>query len=198
MKSIIDMMRRANQNTTAILVSAHLPQDLSPRQYDVLEALSGEDGVSQTRLVEITSIDRSTIVGIIERLVEKGLIQRARTADDRRVYAVTLTPKGQSMIDAARPVVNGANERVLSVLPDKERAAFLRALERLADVQLSLYTPRPPATGVQPSCSPPPVAIAGGGIFRGWAARRSAPRQQSRRGQIQLHPKCCIVSDPDP
>jgi DNA-binding MarR family transcriptional regulator len=139
MKLIIDLMRRANKNTTAILVSAHLPQDLSPRQYDVLIALAGEDGVSQTRLVEITSIDRSTIVGIIERLVEKGLIRRARTADDHRAYAVALTEKGKSMVSAARPIVAAANERALGVLPDKERDAFLRALERLADLRLSAY-----------------------------------------------------------
>jgi DNA-binding MarR family transcriptional regulator len=139
MKSIIDLMRRANQTTTAILVSAHLPQDLSPRQYDVLEALTRENGVSQTRLVEITSIDRSTIVGIIERLVEKGLIRRARTEGDHRAYAVTLTPKGQSMVSAAKPIVDGANVRALGVLPDKERDAFLRALERLADLRLSAY-----------------------------------------------------------
>lgn len=139
MESIIGLMRRANQNTTAILVSAHLPQDLSPRQYDVLAALSQEDGVSQTRLVEITSIDRSTIVGVIERLVEKGLVRRARTADDHRAYAVTLTEKGKSMVSAARPIVDAANKRVLGVLPDKERAAFLKALEKLADVQLSAY-----------------------------------------------------------
>ena len=139
MKTIVESLRRANQNATAILMASHLPQGLSPRQYDVLIALSEGDGVTQTELVKRTMIDRSTIVGVVERMEAKDLIKRIRTKDNARAYSVTITEKGKTMLKAARPVANRANSRILDLLPMEERDAFLAALAKLADAPLSAY-----------------------------------------------------------
>jgi MarR family transcriptional regulator, temperature-dependent positive regulator of motility len=142
MQSITDLLHRAEQNSRAVFAATPLPtvvKDITLRQYSVLAAISAEPGVSQTRLCEITSIDRSTLAGLVFRLSEKGLLRRERTGDDMRAYSVTLTKKGESAIDAIRPVADVANSKLLGILGDDERASFMAALEKLADVQLSVY-----------------------------------------------------------
>ena len=68
--------------------------DLTPRQYAVLVTVSQNEGLSQTQLVEQTGIDRSTLADIVRRMLKKGLLQRRRTKDDARAYAVKLTDEG--------------------------------------------------------------------------------------------------------
>ena len=49
-------------------------------------------------------VDRSTLADIVRELVEKGLLQRQRTKQDARAYAVKLTREGQRVLRAAGPV----------------------------------------------------------------------------------------------
>jgi DNA-binding MarR family transcriptional regulator len=52
--------------------------DLAPRQHAVLVAVSQNEGLSQTNLVEKTGVDRSTLADIVRRMLKKGLLQRRR------------------------------------------------------------------------------------------------------------------------
>lgn len=65
----------------------------------VLCALNKKSGVSQTALVEATSIDRSTLADIVRRLMKKGLVARRRTKQDARAYAVVLTQEGKAVAE---------------------------------------------------------------------------------------------------
>jgi MarR family transcriptional regulator, temperature-dependent positive regulator of motility len=142
MQSITDLLHRAEQSSRAIFAAVPLPfgaKDITIRQYSVLSAISAEPGATQTRLCEITSIDRSTLADLVFRMAQKGLINRSRTGGDRRAYAVTLTDKGETAIGAMRAVADVANNKLLGLLGEEEQLAFRSALEKLADVQLSLY-----------------------------------------------------------
>jgi DNA-binding MarR family transcriptional regulator len=48
------------------------------------------EGLSQTGIVARTGIDRSTLADLVRRLQRKGLLQRRRTKDDARAYAVKM------------------------------------------------------------------------------------------------------------
>ena len=143
MQSIIDLLHRAEQTSKSIFACVPLPEGaegMTIRQYAVLAAIGKNPGVIQTVIGSVTNIDRSTLAGLVRRLDQKGLVRRIRTKEDTRAYSVSLTKKGESMVAAIRPVNDGANERLLGLLPAEERAAFLSALEKLASVQLSAYT----------------------------------------------------------
>ena len=47
--------------------------DLTPRQFAVLITVAGDEGVSQTGIVDATGIDRSTVAEMVQRLAKKGL-----------------------------------------------------------------------------------------------------------------------------
>ncbi|MGE5512881.1 MAG: MarR family winged helix-turn-helix transcriptional regulator [Bacteroidota bacterium] len=102
--------------------------DLTPRQYAVLLAVSQHEGLSQTDLVERTGIDRSTLADIVRRVLKKGLLQRRRTRDDARAYSVKLTEEGWRVLRAAEPVVRRVDDRLLSMLPSKQREQFIADL----------------------------------------------------------------------
>ena len=93
----------------------HLPGrdgdgDLTPRQYAVLVTVSQNEGFSQTHLVEKTGIDRSTLADIVRRMLKKGLLQRRRTKEDARAYAVKLTDEGWQVLKAADPLAKRVDD----------------------------------------------------------------------------------------
>lgn len=114
--------------------------DLTPRQYAVLATVSANEGVSQTGLVERTGIDRSTLADIVRRMMKKGLLQRRRTREDARAYAVRLTEEGRRMLKVAEPVSRKVDERILEILPEKKREQFLEDLSVIVDA-LGRMTP---------------------------------------------------------
>ena len=77
-RSPIHLLHRAGQCASDVFQGEMGEGDLTPRQYAVLVAVSQNEGLSQTDLVEITGIDRSTVAGIISRLIRKGLLDRKR------------------------------------------------------------------------------------------------------------------------
>lgn len=108
------------------------PEAPTQRQFAVLEACAGRDGLTQTDLVRATGIDRSTLADLVARMTSKGLLVRERSALDARANAVSLSPEGRTTLEAARPRVAAADKRILGLLPKGRREAFLDVLTELA------------------------------------------------------------------
>jgi DNA-binding MarR family transcriptional regulator len=105
--------------------------DLTPRQYAVLITVSQQEGLSQTHLVEKTGIDRSTLADIVRRMLKKGLLQRRRTKEDARAYAVKLTDDGWRALKATDPVARRVDDKILAVLPSNQRERFVQDLNTI-------------------------------------------------------------------
>ncbi len=127
-RSPIHLLHRAGQCAADIFQNEMDSNDLTPRQYAVLLTVSRNEGLSQTNLVDRTGIDRSTFADIIRRMLKKGLLQRRRTKEDARAYAVKLTDEGRRILATADPIVTRVDERLLAVLPPNHRDRFLRDL----------------------------------------------------------------------
>ncbi len=106
--------------------------DLTKQQFTVLAALENNEGVSQTALVEITGIDRSTLAEMVRRMLEKGLISRERTEEDQRANSVAITVSGRKALRAARSAADRAERALLDALPPPERTRFVKALAQIA------------------------------------------------------------------
>ena len=132
-KSAIHLLHRAGQCAADVYQHEMSGEDLTPRQFAILLAVSENEGLSQTRLVERTGIDRSTLADIVRRMLKKGLLQRRRTKDDARAYAVKLTEDGVRVLGQAKPRVQRVDNKLLAVLPEHERARFLKDLGRIVD-----------------------------------------------------------------
>jgi len=114
------------------LPAADAAADLSPVQCHVLHLLEPDRPLPMARLAETLSCDASNVTGLIDRLEERGLVQRRASATDRRVKVLHLTPSGsrlraqllRRMRDSALP---------LSRLSPAEQRTLVTLLEALID-----------------------------------------------------------------
>ena len=129
--SATHLLHRATQCASELFSAEAGKDNLTPRQYAILVTIAENEGVSQTGLVQRTGIDRSTLADVIRRMIGKGLIQRKRTKEDARAYAVRLSDKGKRVLDNADPGATKADQRLLAGLSAPERKAFLEHLDKL-------------------------------------------------------------------
>lgn len=112
---------------------------ITQRQFAVLAAAAEHDGATQTDLVRITGIDRSTMAEMAARLISKGLLERRRSPFDARANAVSLTEAGRGVLEEARPKMAAADVRLLKLISGGgRRQAFVGLLQDLiagAEVQ---------------------------------------------------------------
>ena len=106
--------------------------DLTKQQFTVLAALEHNEGVSQTALVDITGIDRSTLAEMVRHMLDKGLVSRERTEEDQRANAVAISPPGRKALRSARTASERAEKALLEALPLAERPRFVRSLAQIA------------------------------------------------------------------
>lgn len=137
------LLHRAEQSATDIFSRIAPAGLLTPRQYAILAAIEANQGLSQTGLVENTGIDRSTLADIVRRMLDKGLIQRERTADDARAYAVRLTRKGSNTLKKMRPYADEVDRQIVDAIPEAQQELFLNLLQHLVQ---TLATPKNPAS----------------------------------------------------
>ena len=74
----------------------------------------------------------STVVGIVDRLEEKGLVQRERDKRDRRNVFVAVTVAGQLVLANAPPALPNGFGSALGALPEADRQALVVTLEQFA------------------------------------------------------------------
>ena len=125
------LLHRAEQSATDIFSRIAPAGMLTPRQYAILAAIEANQGLSQTGLVENTGIDRSTLADIVRRMLDKGFVQRERTADDARAYAVRLTRKGTNMLKRMRPFADEVDRQIVDAIPAEHRKVFLSVLDQM-------------------------------------------------------------------
>jgi MarR family transcriptional regulator, transcriptional regulator for hemolysin len=125
------LLSRANQLQKAEFDVALSTTGLTPRKHHVLAtALAAEH--TQTQLARIVGLDKTTMMVTLDELERDGLAARRALPTDRRARIVAVTAQGRKVLRRADKAFAEANERVLSRLPDAERAVFVQALERLA------------------------------------------------------------------
>ncbi len=131
--SVTHLVHRAEQCAGDIFTRIAPTGMITPRQFAILEAIEQNPGISQTGLVDKTGIDRSTLADIVRRMLDKGLVQRERTAEDARAYAVKLTRKGTNTLKKMRPHAEEADRQMLAAIPKEHRDMFLSVLSQMVE-----------------------------------------------------------------
>ena len=127
------LLRRATQYANDIYASEVGEEALTARQFAVLLTVEENDGLSQTDLVNMTGIDRSTLADMIGRMLKKELLRRRRTDDDARANSVSITTSGKRALSMVLARVKKAEDKVLAPLPAGKRGEFLKMLALIAE-----------------------------------------------------------------
>lgn len=104
--------------------------ELTPGRAGMLLMIEANPGVPQGRLAEAVKLDRSTMVGVVDSLEERGLIERRR-GDDRRINGLWLTRSGRVLATRLRRRIERHEDRVAARLNASERAQLIALLEKL-------------------------------------------------------------------
>ena len=86
---------------------------------------------TMSELAEVLGAPLSTASGIGERLARRGLVQRQRRPEDRRVVVVRLTRNGETAAGKLREQIDGLLRRVAGALTDEEQAQLLTLLAKV-------------------------------------------------------------------
>ena len=106
-------------------------QGLSPGRVGLLIYIDVNPGVTQSRLAEAAERDRSTMVGVLDQLESRGLIERRR-GEDRRTNGLWLTRAGRTLLARARRGIARHEKRIAARLSAAERRQLLELLGRIS------------------------------------------------------------------
>lgn len=118
-----------NAGSTLSEVGDHVlhPADLDSREYAILAILESDDPGSQQEIARLLGKAPAIVVAAVDRLENRGLVQRTRDPADRRRSRVTLTKAGTKALAKADAVARDATADLLSGL-DADELGQLEAL----------------------------------------------------------------------
>lgn len=121
------LIRRLHQLSTQVYTARTRDAgfDITSVQFAALDAINANPGIDQAGVAALIAYDRPTIGEVINRLVTKGLVERAVNDADRRARVLRLTPDGLATFQRLLPVVSDLQAAILGNLAPDERAAFL-------------------------------------------------------------------------
>jgi DNA-binding MarR family transcriptional regulator len=103
---------------------------LSAQQYNALRLLQAASGVLPTLAIAAKLVSRAPdITRLLDRLEARGLVQRERRADNRRVVQVGITPAGKSLLQAMSADVRRCGQRQLGHLANPDLVALIALLK---------------------------------------------------------------------
>ncbi|WP_375410891.1 MarR family winged helix-turn-helix transcriptional regulator, partial [uncultured Methylobacterium sp.] len=107
---------------------------LSIPQFDVLSTLTEREGLTQQDLAARLYVTKGNVSGLIDRLVEAGLVERRPIPGDRRSYALHLTPAGTDLAVRGIAAQEAYVARTLGRLPAADIAQFERLVLQWRDL----------------------------------------------------------------
>ncbi|MBM0234899.1 winged helix-turn-helix transcriptional regulator [Micromonospora sp. STR1_7] len=122
------LARRMRLRSESVLA----PLGLRPRHLVALTVLRDGGGTSQQALASTLEMDSTNIVGLLNELEAKHLIERRRSPEDRRRHVVELTESGAKHLNQAECALAGAEDEVLGALQPAERETLYELLRRAA------------------------------------------------------------------
>jgi DNA-binding MarR family transcriptional regulator len=130
--STLFLLARLGFGIKARAIEAFEAAGFSMYEYSVLATLSEQARTSQATIADALHLDRSQLVGVLDGLEERGLVERRRDPADRRRHTVSLTAEGKRQLVRLRSIMKRLEDAFLEPLDDDARAVLHDTLLRVA------------------------------------------------------------------
>jgi MarR family transcriptional regulator, organic hydroperoxide resistance regulator len=115
---------------------------VSMTQLHVLSMLARHGEMPMSRLAESIDVSLSNVTGLIDRIEERGYVERVRVPDDRRVVLVRVTDAGRSVLDETEALRSEMLRQILDRLPPERLDGLTEAMADLRSaVEIFAGTP---------------------------------------------------------
>jgi DNA-binding MarR family transcriptional regulator len=114
-------------------VAAYEAEDVHPYHYAILLALDEGGHETQGAIADVLGYDRGQLVGMLDEIEQRGLIERRRDPNDRRRHLVQMTAEGKRKLRKLRTLARGLENDFLEPLSEAEREELHRLLLKLAE-----------------------------------------------------------------
>lgn len=112
------------------------PMNSRPVEFTVLLLVTFNPGVTQKQLAQALAMSAPNITILIDRMVDKGLLDRVRSETDRRAQNVHPTAEGQALARRAHAASKSMEDDILAALSQGERAMLFELLRKVARQRL--------------------------------------------------------------
>ena len=106
---------------------------ISMAQLHIMYTVQRNGEMTMTRLADVLNVSLSSATGLIDRLEERGYIERDRVPIDRRVVVIRVTPAGEQMLDEADALSDELLRSVLGRLPASQLRGVANAISALRE-----------------------------------------------------------------
>jgi len=107
------------------------PLDLRVAEFTILRLLADNGPVAQRRLAEALDMAAPNMAVTLDRMAERGWIERVRSTRDRRAQQIHLTAAGRALAERTRRIAATMEDPALAALSRAERALLIELLRKI-------------------------------------------------------------------
>ena len=130
---LIAKVQLLSERVFSNILAKHDLSEISPAQGRILFVLWNKDGISIQELARKTSLGKSTLTSMLDRLEKAGFVKRVPSKDDRRKILIKLTEKDHDCQDLYNKISKEKTELFYNGFTSKEIDAFENYLQRILD-----------------------------------------------------------------
>lgn len=131
-RAVTTIMRALKIADTEVRI-AHKELNFQPVDIQTLRFLSNHPHSKLSDLGAFLGVVPTTASSVVDRMVERGLVERRRPETDRRSIALTLTEQGAEAFGRLEDEEIATMQIMLDALPEDEREMFVRQMTRIAE-----------------------------------------------------------------
>lgn len=132
-RSLPMMLHRTLDSVIPKYRTAFNEYGISEQQWRILRVLCEENNSTSSVLAKKTLLPAPSMVGIIDRMMTKGLVQRKRDQKDRRVIYISLTDQGETLMQNLIPEIDNIYKQIISSCDQESWSIMINTLQTIID-----------------------------------------------------------------
>jgi DNA-binding MarR family transcriptional regulator len=130
-QDFIETFGAVKKRISALAAQAYATVDMGAMQGKLLRQIGQRERTSQADLARATDSDPTLIGRAVQSLIDRGLVRRERSDEDRREYVLELTAAGRRMRDRVEELRGQLAKRIVGVLDERDLEDFDRIAHKM-------------------------------------------------------------------